>query len=100
MHGTMLYSLQARVLTILNLRINGGERHISCFNQSTVDPMLRPLPNFVLLEMQWILHRVAAMSGAAEPQDEYGDSDDDDDGNDGNDLPMAVQKRLNLYMDI
>ena len=36
----------------------------------TDDPVSRPLPNFRLLEMQWFLHRVTAMSGAAEPQED------------------------------
>jgi len=37
-----------------------------------------PLPDVRLLEMQWFLHRVAAMSGAAEPRDDFGDDSDDD----------------------
>jgi len=52
----------------------------------TDNPVLRPLPSFALLEMQWVLHRLAAMSGAAEPQDE--DSSDDSDNED--DFPMAT----------
>ncbi|KAF2804491.1 uncharacterized protein BDZ99DRAFT_342442, partial [Mytilinidion resinicola] len=36
---------------------------------TTDDLALRPLPDMALLEMQWFLYRVAAMSGAAEPQD-------------------------------
>jgi hypothetical protein len=44
----------------------------------TDDPVRRPLPDFKLLEMQWFLHRVTAMSGAAEPHDDYyNDSDVD-----------------------
>ena len=35
------------------------------FSIRTDDPVRRPLPDFRLLEMQWILHRVAAFSGAA-----------------------------------
>lgn len=61
------------------------------FSLETDDPVARPLPSFALLEMQWFLHRVAAISGAAEPQDEYGSDSDEDD-----DLPMAVQKGLDL----
>ncbi|KAL9113725.1 MAG: hypothetical protein Q9227_002170 [Pyrenula ochraceoflavens] len=38
-----------------------------------------PLPSFELLEMQWFLHRVAAMSAAAEPRDDFNDDDDDND---------------------
>jgi hypothetical protein len=41
--------------------------------------------------MQWFLHRLAAISGAAEPEDEYGSDSDDDDG-----FPMAEWGRLNL----
>jgi hypothetical protein len=43
----------------------------------TDDPVSRPLPDFSLLEMQWFLHRVTAMSGAAEPQDDFHNDDDD-----------------------
>jgi hypothetical protein len=56
----------------------------------TDDPVAHPLPNLRLLEMQWFLNRVAAMSGAAEPQDDFGDDSDDD-------FPMAPQKSWNLY---
>ena len=45
------------------------------FTLTTEDPKEFPLPSRPLLEMQWLLHRVAAMSGAAEAQD---DSDWDD----------------------
>ncbi|KAF2804494.1 uncharacterized protein BDZ99DRAFT_341644, partial [Mytilinidion resinicola] len=46
---------------------------------TTDDPVLRPLPDMALLEMQWFLHRIAAMSGAVEqPQDNFDDGDDDD----------------------
>jgi len=44
----------------------------------TDDPVAHPLPDLRLLEMQWFLTRVAAMSGAAEPQDEFDDDSDDD----------------------
>jgi HNH endonuclease len=57
----------------------------------TDDPVSRPLPNFRLLEMQWFLHRVTAMSGAAEPQDDYYDEDSDDD------IATALQDRWNVY---
>ena len=58
----------------------------------TDDPIAHPLPNLRLLEMQWFLNRVAAMSGAAEPQDDFGNDSDDD-------LPMATQERWDLYME-
>jgi hypothetical protein len=44
----------------------------------TDDPTAHPLPDFRLLDMQWILHRVTAMSAAAELQDDFGDDSDDD----------------------
>lgn len=39
----------------------------------TEDPDSHPLPSFALLEMQWVLHRTAALSG-----DVYDDEFDDD----------------------
>jgi hypothetical protein len=47
------------------------------FSLTTDDPETRPLPHPALLEMQWILQRVAVMSGAAEIYDDF-DNDDDD----------------------
>ena len=45
----------------------------------TDDPRKRPLPSFALLQMQWNLQRVAALSATAEWREEdYGDSDDND----------------------
>jgi len=52
------------------------------FSLRTDDPVSRPLPDFRLLEMQWFLHRVTAMSGAAEPQDNFYDDDDNSDDDD------------------
>jgi hypothetical protein len=42
----------------------------------TDDPVSRPLPDFRLLEMQWFLHRVTAISGATEPRDDLYDGSD------------------------
>ncbi|CAK7273584.1 hypothetical protein SEPCBS119000_005735 [Sporothrix epigloea] len=41
------------------------------------------LPSFELLEMQWNFLRIAAMSGAAEPDDELSDEDEDENGHSG-----------------
>jgi HNH endonuclease len=57
----------------------------------TDDPVLRPLPDFRLLEMQWVLHRVTALSGAAEPQDDFHDKDRDDE------IMSALQEPLDMY---
>lgn len=45
----------------------------------TDDPKNKPLPSKDLLEMQWLLHRVTALSGGAEAIPTYYDSDDDND---------------------
>ncbi|EZF35153.1 hypothetical protein H101_01327 [Trichophyton interdigitale H6] len=43
----------------------------------TADPEQLPLPDMALLEMQWALNVVAAMSAGAEPTDtDYSDDDD------------------------
>ncbi|KAF2191183.1 hypothetical protein K469DRAFT_720172, partial [Zopfia rhizophila CBS 207.26] len=66
--------------------------HSGCeISLETDDPVLRPLPDFRLLEMQWFLHRVTAMSGAAEPQDDFHDDDSDDD------IVEALQNRWDMY---
>ena len=44
----------------------------------TNDPERLPLPDWRILEMQWILHRVTVLSGAAEPRDDFGEDADDD----------------------
>lgn len=47
---------------------------------TTPDPEKLPLPSFEVLEIQWYLHRVAAISGAADfVEDSDDDNDDDDD---------------------
>ena len=49
------------------------------FTLTTDDPGRRPLPSWELLEMQWILQRITAMSGAAGTPEL--DLNDDDDNN-------------------
>ncbi|GAD92980.1 predicted protein [Paecilomyces variotii No. 5] len=44
----------------------------------TDDPQLRPLPRKDLLEMQWFLHRLTALSGGAEAPFYCNDPEDDD----------------------
>jgi hypothetical protein len=58
---------------------------------TTDDPVSQPLPDLRLLEMQWFLHRVTAMSGAAEPQDDFHDKDSNDN------FMQALQDRLDVY---
>jgi hypothetical protein len=45
----------------------------------TDDPQQRPLPDVSILEMQWYLHQVVTMSGAAEELDLDGNFRDDED---------------------
>ncbi|KAF3490710.1 uncharacterized protein GIQ15_00227 [Arthroderma uncinatum] len=45
----------------------------------TTDPVGLPLPDADLLELHWVLQRVAAMAGAAEPRDDSYRTDDEDD---------------------
>jgi hypothetical protein len=45
---------------------------------TTDDPDERPLPSWELLDMQWVLQRLLAISGAAEPQDDWSDDDSSD----------------------
>ena len=53
--------------------------HSGCeISLETDDPVSQPLPDLRLLEMQWVLHRVTAMSGAAEPLDHFHDNGDGD----------------------
>ncbi|KAK2762467.1 hypothetical protein FQN52_000790 [Onygenales sp. PD_12] len=58
--------------------INSGDS----FTLTTADPTTHPLPSFHLLDMQWHLNRVVAMSGATDANDDV-NQDDDDDGDDG-----------------
>lgn len=44
---------------------------------TTEDPDNCPLPHWHLLEMQWTLNRLVAMSGAADVDSEFDDDDDD-----------------------
>ncbi|CAK7273591.1 hypothetical protein SEPCBS119000_005739 [Sporothrix epigloea] len=59
------------------------------------------LPSFDLLEMQWDLLRIAAMSGAAEAQDEGWDEDEEDPDGAGScgfsDISDADVEHLDLY---
>jgi hypothetical protein len=65
-------------------RIYSGET----ISLTTEDPENLPLPHYGLLEMQWILQRVAAMSGAADIYDDF-DNDDDD--------PMALRNEWDQF---
>src|SRR3984885_8638742 len=65
-------------------RIRSGDM----ISLTTDDPVTRPLRHYGLLEMQWIMQRVTAMSGAAEIYDDFNDDDDD---------AMALCNEWDLY---
>lgn len=76
-----------------NYETNKGIRFGHGVSLKTDDPVNHPLPDFDLLDMQWILNCVTAVTGAAKFEDEFGGSDS---GND-NDLPIALQDKLSFY---
>lgn len=57
------------------------------FELQTDDPEQKPLPSFELLELQWFLHRIQGMAGAAE--DEWPSSSDSDSDISDIELPDA-----------
>jgi hypothetical protein len=63
----------------------------------TNDPERLPLPDWRLLDMQWILHRVAAMSGAAEPRDDLDEDDDDWEVALGNEADLEMEDEWASY---
>lgn len=68
-HGQFLCYLDNGVPT----RLVSGQR----FTMTTDDPVNKPLPDPGLLELQWHLQRILAMSGAAGwKEDEFDDDDD------------------------
>ncbi|KAJ5104548.1 hypothetical protein NUU61_001895 [Penicillium alfredii] len=60
------------------LPIESGDR----FMLRTDDPKSRPLPSYDLLDMQWHLNRIVAMSAAPEIFNEDDDEDEEDDEDD------------------
>ncbi|PGH03521.1 hypothetical protein AJ79_07356 [Helicocarpus griseus UAMH5409] len=61
------------------------DQKLSCGDRivmDTADPEDLPLPNFALLDLQWVLQRLVALHGGAEPLD-LPFHDDDDDDSDG-----------------
>lgn len=65
---------------------------------TTEDPTTMPLPSIDLLEMQWVLHRLTALSGGAEPIDL--DLDSDDGGDEGADDGFDDKVYSDSYDDV
>lgn len=57
---------------------------------TTEDPETHPLPSFELLQMQWVLNRLVAISGAADVTDE----ELDDDGDASDDMYPLLEETL------
>ena len=68
---------KTRKVGLLNLDTEEMIRSGDVIHLKTNDPEDMPLPDFRLLEMQWILHRVSALSGAAELSGDFDEDDDD-----------------------
>ena len=60
----------------------------------TKDPENLPLPSWDLLHMQWILHRIGALSGAANVPMKPWDYDSEDEGSD-----MGFEDVFDSYQD-
>ncbi|KAF2257877.1 hypothetical protein CC78DRAFT_572870 [Lojkania enalia] len=80
-NSTMLFNVESQHI------IRSGDQ----ISLKTDDPVSRPLPDFRLLEMQWFLHCVTAMSGAAEPWDDFHDEGSDDG------ITTAPQDQWDIY---
>ncbi|CRG87252.1 hypothetical protein PISL3812_04269 [Talaromyces islandicus] len=66
-----------------NIRTDTAIKSGDFIYMTTTDPANLPLPNKHLITMQWHLHRIAAISGAADIDACYRNDDDDDYGEDG-----------------
>lgn len=66
------------------------------FILTTHDPEGLPLPSWSLLEMQWHLQRIAAMSGAAEVRD-YSNPDDDFDAEGTIDRDATIRRVKDIF---
>ena len=76
----------------LTRRQDGSPRDIQSgdiFTFTTDDPVIRPLPSWELLDMQWILQRLTAMSGGAGTPD-VDVYDDEDMGSDSMLIPDDI----------
>ncbi|KAJ5160416.1 uncharacterized protein N7482_007420 [Penicillium canariense] len=60
------------------------------FTITTDDPVQKPLPSFQLLELQWILTRIAAMQGAGGDEDSDMDYDGDSVANYNDDDGLSI----------
>ncbi|PYH36864.1 uncharacterized protein BO87DRAFT_405094 [Aspergillus neoniger CBS 115656] len=63
---------------LFNIQTEKALRSGDILTFKTDDPVDHPLPSFKLLSMQWALHRVLALSGAADVTDEEFDPRDPD----------------------
>jgi hypothetical protein len=69
----------------------GAVKNGRIIRMTTDDPIVRPLPDIRLLDMQFLLQRLRAMRGAAEPNlGDLDDSDGSDDSDDDDDTSAAL----------
>ena len=78
--GLNVIEIEEKPIFLTRLSEDGSPRNIrsgDTFTLTTDDPGSRPLPSWELLEMQWILQRITAMSGGAgTPELDLNDDDD------------------------
>ena len=71
--------------TLKDINIYSKDGHLiksgEVIELTTSDPINRPLSNWDLLEMQWVLQRLAALAGAVDPED-FGYDDMKEEGSD------------------
>ncbi|KAJ5686611.1 hypothetical protein N7536_009230 [Penicillium majusculum] len=85
---------------LLNLRVENTDGSAHKMNSGdlvifqTKDPESLPLPSWDLLQMQWILHRIGALSGAANVPMKPWDCDSEDEGSN-----MGLEDVLEPYQD-
>ncbi|KAF9252796.1 hypothetical protein DTO006G1_2043 [Penicillium roqueforti] len=85
---------------LLNLRVENTDGSAHKMNSGdlvifqTKDPENLPLPSWDLLQMQWILHRIGALSGAANVPMRPWDCDSEDEGSD-----MGLEDVFEPYQD-
>jgi hypothetical protein len=73
--------------------LRSGER----FTLTTDDPIARPLPDAGLLELQWHIQRVVALSGAVGWKELEGDDEGEDGDDEGTD--MSVQDSIEQWLE-
>ena len=87
---TATYDPQGDRLGLLNMHTYRPLRSGDVIVLTTPDPDTHPLPDIRILEMQWVMNRITAMRGAAEPKDPFDSDSEDDSNSEGGDFPVVL----------